>query len=165
MPFTPFHVGPSLLVGVPARRYLDLPTFVAANLVVDVRATLVFFGLLDGPLHGPLHTYAGATVVAGVLAAAAVAVHRRWPDLVAEVSATPGNALAVALAALLGTWLHVSLDAVLYTDVSPLWPLAGNPLLGLTGPFVVYAGCVLSGVVGALYGAFVLVRGPIFGST
>ena len=162
MPFTPFHLGPALGVGLPARRRLDLPTFVAANVLVDARATLVFSDVLDGPLHGPLHTYAGAAVLAGVLAVTALSVERRTPSLTRWVSATPGDARAIALGALAGTWLHVTLDAVLYADVAPLWPLAGNPLLGVAGPFAVYGACVLAGLLGTVYGAVLVARTPAF---
>lgn len=103
VPFTPFHLGPGLLVGLALRRRLDLPTFLVANVAVDARATLVFFGVLDGPLHGPLHTYAGALALSGGLAAVALAAARRFPARAATVSATPGDPRAVALAAVAGT--------------------------------------------------------------
>lgn len=59
MPFTPFHFGPGILLGLLLLRYLDFPTFVAANVMIDWRAALVFLDLMDGPLHGWVHTYLG----------------------------------------------------------------------------------------------------------
>jgi len=38
MPFTLYHLGPALLLGLLFRRRLDLPTFLVANVVVDLEA-------------------------------------------------------------------------------------------------------------------------------
>ncbi len=64
MALAPFHLGPALLAGVVPYRFLDLPTVLAGSVVVDVRAALVVFGPLDGPVHGVLTTFVGATAVA-----------------------------------------------------------------------------------------------------
>jgi hypothetical protein len=69
MPFTPFHLGPGLVFGIVLFRWLDFPTFITASIVVDLRATLVFFGILEGRLHGPLHTFVFGTILAIVLSA------------------------------------------------------------------------------------------------
>lgn len=127
MPFTPFHFGPALLIGYPLRQRLDLATFLIANVIVDVRAMLVFFGVLSGPLHGPLHTYLGAFVLALVLAGSVLLVARRYPLLAQQVSSRPESVTAVSLASVSGTWLAVTLDAVLYPDMQPFYPLVGNP--------------------------------------
>jgi len=44
MPFTPFHLGPGLLLGVLLYRHLDLGTVLAASIAVDLRTVLVFSG-------------------------------------------------------------------------------------------------------------------------
>ena len=36
MPFTPYHFGPSGFVGLLFRRWLDVPVFIAANVLVDI---------------------------------------------------------------------------------------------------------------------------------
>lgn len=144
MPFTPFHFGPALLFGVPLRRRLDFVTFLVGNVIVDVRATLVFFGILSGRLHGPLHTYLGATLLAGVLASGVLACARWAPDVMDRISSRPDSVGAVLLASVTGTWLHVTLDSVLYLDIRPFAPLSINPLYGMTSMIVIYAGCVLA---------------------
>lgn len=68
MPFTLFHFGPALLLGVLFYRWLDLPTLLVSSVIVDVRAALVVFGPLDGPVDGILTTFVGGTVVAVILA-------------------------------------------------------------------------------------------------
>lgn len=144
MPFTPFHFGPALLFGVPLRRRLDFLTFLAANVIVDVRATLVFFGVLSGRVHGPLHTYLGATLLAGVLAGGVFGCARWAPAVMDRVSSRPDSVGAVLLASITGTWFHVTLDSILYLDIRPFAPLSINPLYGATSMIVVYAGCVIA---------------------
>jgi len=159
MPFTPFHLGPGLLVGLVCGRRLDLPATLAASVLVDIRTALVFFSVLDGPLHGPLHTLLGATLLAGVLTAAALPL-RPLSGAVLESLRIPHSPppVRIAAGALVGAWLHVFLDAVLYLDVQPFAPVsAANPALGLVGPLSVYLGCVVVGLLGlCLYAASLL---------
>ena len=57
MPFTPFHLGPAIGFGLPLRKYLHVPTFIVANVIVDVEPLLVLVLGLNYPLHGYLHTF------------------------------------------------------------------------------------------------------------
>lgn len=159
MPFTPFHLGPGLLLGLLALRRLDLPTVLVASVFVDVRTTLVFFGLLDGPLHGPFHTLLGASVLSLVLIAVALPLRPRLDPVLRRIRFPQASSRRrIAAGAFVGTWLHVVLDATLYTDMAPFAPLSTvNPLLGQIGSGTVYLGCLVAGVVGVgLYALSVL---------
>lgn len=155
MPFTPFHLGPGLLLGLLALRWLDLPTVLVASVLVDIRAALVFFDVLTGPLHGPFHTFLGATLLGVVLIAVSLPVRPTldsvlaWFRLPQEPSVT-----RIVAGACVGVWLHIVLDAILYADMAPLAPLSGNPLLGLIGVTAVYIACLVAGVLGV--GLYVL---------
>lgn len=155
MPFTPYHLGPALFLGLLAYRWLDLPSVLAASVLVDVRAALVLFGHLDGPIHGPFHTLVGSAVVALLIAGAWYAL-RDWlgPLLAWFGLERSRSADAILGGALAGAWLHVALDALLYADVALLAPItAWNPLFdALGGPttyVLVYLACVATGVLGA----------------
>ncbi len=153
MPFTPFHLGPGLLGGVLFYRQLDPLTFVIASVIVDFRAALVLFGLLGGRLHGPLHTYLGATVLSVLLTAAIVLTARRI-QLRDRIRFAPRSVRHVVGGAIAGSWLHVTLDSVLYTDIRPFAPLSVNPLLGAAGLELIYGGCLLAFVVGCAVALF-----------
>ena len=43
MPYTPFHFGPSSLIGLLLRRWVDIPVFVLVNLVIDLEIFVVEF--------------------------------------------------------------------------------------------------------------------------
>lgn len=148
MPLTPFHFGPSLLAGYPLRRRMDLVTFLVASVILDVRAILVFFEVLPGPLHGPLHnTYLGALAVALVFAGGVLLVSRRVPSIAQQVSSRPESVRPVVFASVAGTWSHVTLDAFMHPGMQPFYPLSGNPLYGLIDPFFIYGLCALAFVV------------------
>lgn len=157
MPLTPFHFGPSLLVGYLLRRRMDFVTFLVASVITDLRATLVFFGVLSGPRHGLLHnTYLGSFAVALVFAGIVLLLFRRFPSIAQHVSSRPVSAKSVTLASISGTWLHVTLDVFTHSSgMQPFYPLLGNPLYGLVGPFTIYGLCVLGFL---LFGGIVSVR-------
>ena len=151
MPFTPFHLGPAVLIVFILMRYLDLPTFIVASVLVDLEPLAVLVFGLPGPLHGFFHSFLGASVVAVLLAWGMLRV-RGFLAPVYSFLRLEGDwrIRSFLVAALLGTWSHVLLDAPLYGDLRPFIPLGGNPLLGvdLYLGLGVYRFCLLSGMVG-----------------
>lgn len=158
MPFTPFHLGPALFFGLLLLEEIDFPTFVVANLVVDLRALLVLFDVLDGPIHGPLHTLVGGGVLAVVLAVAMLPVRGSLDRFMARLRLDQDYSLrTIALASAGGVGLHLLLDAFIYDDMGLLWPVGGNPLAGFYGLFVVYGFCIVTGVLAVgLYAGWLL---------
>lgn len=152
MPFTPFHLGPALLLGILLYRWVDLPTLLVSSVIIDVRATLVVFGPLNPPIHGILTTFIGGTVIALLLAAITISL----PDSVDRLLdygrlTSQSSRGSVFAGGILGTYSHVILDSMLYTDAHPLYPLAANPFFIDGVKFIpVYAGCTLTGVVGVI---------------
>lgn len=142
MPFTPFHLGPAILLGLLLLRYIDFPTFVAANLVVDWRATLVFFGLLDGPLHSWPSSYPGALVSGLVLAAAIIYVRPYLTEgledmkIIQEISRTK-----ILLGSISGVMLHVTIDAFHHPNIYPFLIEDFKPLFGLFSTYEVRLFC------------------------
>jgi hypothetical protein len=60
MPFTPFHLGPALCLGIPLRNYIHAPTFILVNAILDIEPLIVLLLGLHYPLHGYLHTFVAA---------------------------------------------------------------------------------------------------------
>lgn len=142
MPFTPYHLGPALLIGLILFPLLDLPTFVIANVIIDLEPLLVLLLGLPFPLHGPFHS-----LTLGALAAVGLAlVMPVFSDLVKpflrylrlqQIS----HFIRVLASSLLGVWLHIILDALVYPEVVLLYPIGGYQLLGLAPPDAVYGFC------------------------
>ena len=142
MPFTPFHFGPHACAGLPFGRRIDLPVFLMANVAVDVEPLLVMTLGLDYPTHGYAHTLlfgAGVGVVVALFA---------WPfrGVVGEVMKAlrlpyDGRIRSMVLSGVLGVWLHVLFDAMLYADVHTFFPIMANPLRGIISSEGVHQVC------------------------
>jgi hypothetical protein len=147
MPFTPFHLGPGILLGLFLLNKLDFPTFVAANVIIDWRATLVFFGILDGPLHGWVHTYLGSALMAAVLGSVMIYVRPLLNDALREMEIIEEISVQkILIAAFSGTFLHVTLDTIHHPFMQTFTPLEIRPLYGLASTFelrILTFGCLI----------------------
>lgn len=151
MPFTPLHLGPAVLIGFILLRYLELPTFIVASVLVDLEPLMILVLGLPGPLHGFFHSLLGASVAAAMLAGVMLSVRGSLEPVYMFLRLEgDGRHRRFLVAALLGTWSHVLLDAPLYGDLRPFYPFGGNPFLGVDQylGLGVYNFCVLSGVIG-----------------
>ncbi len=160
MPFTPFHFGPALGFGLPLRKYLHVPTFMLANVVVDVEPFLVLvLGLRSYPLHGYLHTFLSASflglVLGGVMFLLEGTFHPLFRTLLLEKDEPLGLPSFMA-AGVLGIMLHVLLDSPLYSDIRPFYPLTVNPLYNPDLTPEAYSFCVLMGILGIIFYAGLL---------
>jgi hypothetical protein len=154
MPFTPFHFGPALGFGLPFRKYVHAPTFIVANVIVDVEPFLVLLLGLRYPLHGYLHTFLSAFLVGLALGCVMFLLERVLHPLykVFLLEADDGLTLkSFVVAGVSGTLLHVLLDSPLYTDIRPFYPITANPLLNPDITLKVYSLCVWIGIAGILY--------------
>jgi membrane-bound metal-dependent hydrolase YbcI (DUF457 family) len=147
MPFTPFHLGPGLLLGLLLLSCVDLPTFLLASVIVDVEPFLLLYFNLRYPLHGLLHTFLGGALLAFLLAALMNRLRNAFSPLMSffRIKQTPSfkNTL---LASLFGIYLHILLDSFLYQDIRPFYPFELNPLFSqdMFIGFAIYGLCILS---------------------
>ncbi|MBU0620927.1 MAG: metal-dependent hydrolase [Gammaproteobacteria bacterium] len=155
MPFTPFHFGPGLLLKGVMPNQFSLSTFALANVAMDIEP---LYRMLagDAVLHGATHSLLGA---AGIAAATAMwgrrGIHMAWRVYErlggSALASAPISALQAWLSALLGTFSHVLMDALMHADMRPFLPLTdANPWLHVSWTEDVYLGCVLAGMVGML---------------
>jgi len=63
MPFTPFHMGPGILIKALLQGSFSLMVFGWAQIVMDIQPLIVLV-TKQGQLHGFSHTYIGATLIA-----------------------------------------------------------------------------------------------------
>ena len=160
MPFTPFHFGPALGLGLPLRKYVHTPTFVLASVILDIEPFLVLYYVLDYPLHGYLHTFVLAFVVGLLLGYVAFVLERALQPIYKVFLLETGNDLKLRsflFAGAFGTTLHVLLDSPLYTDIRPFYPLTANPLYNPALSLEIYSLCVWMGIFGVIYYAGLLI--------
>ena len=143
MPFTPFHLGPALLIGETFEKKICLISILLGSIIVDVRATFCLFAACR-PLHGPLHTFLGATITAFLLAWILFSQRQYLQRITDKLRIEQTYSFSSVLAgSLIGTWSHVLLDSPIYTDIRPLWPFTTNPFLGMLGSETIYMLCLL----------------------
>lgn len=154
MPFTPYHMGPGLLVKALLRSSFSLMVFGVAQVAMDLQP-LVVMVTGQGQLHGWTHTYLAALAL-GLLCAPA---GKYLGD--AALTALPRSDRRLVritwpialLSALIGSFSHVLLDSLIYADVAPFAPFSSaNPLAGTLPSSALYDLCAYSGLLGlALY--------------
>lgn len=162
MPFTPFHFGPHATVSLPLYRYMDIPIFISANVAVDLEPLIVLTYNLNYPLHGYCHTLLIGGFVGFVFATAAYPLRSHIGKLMASLRLPYAPTyLKMALSAVVGAWLHILFDAILYLDIHPLYPLQANPLYGVLSQNSVYlicSACFVPALMLYVYIAFIAKR-------
>jgi len=151
MPFTPYHPGPGLFVGLLFLGFIDFPTFLVASVIVDVEPLLVLAFNLNYPLHGFFHSFLGGTLVVVPLALAMYKIRGKFSPLLSFFRLEQTVSLKkVLVAALSGIYIHILLDSRGYTEIQPFYPATYNPLLatGVSAGLDSYILCI-SSFVGA----------------
>ncbi|MGY5864614.1 MAG: hypothetical protein RTV41_08410 [Candidatus Thorarchaeota archaeon] len=155
MPFTPYHFGPAFLLGILLFPFVDLATIMMAGVIIDLEPIAVLFLNLPYPVHGFFHTYLGASIAALALSAVVYPFRTHLNKLVSLFGLHQNSSFQHIIAAgFVGTYSHVFLDSLLYTEMNPFFPIMGNPFLGLFLIEAVYTFCVIVGLVG--FGVYVL---------
>lgn len=113
MPITPLHLG--LLAPIEAKypNKVSHVAFLGASLIMDARA-IAYHGLGVGAPILQYHPPTTHSLLAAVLIASLLALVRRQR--------------AWVIGAYLGAVSHILLDGFVHSDLSPLYPMAGNPL-------------------------------------
>lgn len=161
MPFTPFHVGPGIVVKALLQGSFSLMVFGWAQIVMDIQPLIVLISG-EGHLHGFSHTYIGAVL----LAIFAALTGKYLSELgLFVLGLNPNWEVKIAwwvclLSAFIGTFSHVLLDSVMHSDVEPFFPVTkDNVFLGLISAQELHKLCIYSGLFGGvLYFSINLVR-------
>lgn len=150
MPFTSFHLGPALFLGMLLRKRLHFPTFLIGNVILDVEPLLVLILGLKYPLHGYFHTF-----LIGSLSGLALGLLMRGLEKPLTVlyrmflpEYTSPGLNSFLLAGSCGTILHVLLDSPLYDDIRPLYPSAINPFYNPAVVWEILFLCLVTGLLG-----------------
>jgi len=155
MPFTPFHMGPGLLIKALLQGSFSLMVFGWAQIVMDLQPLFVMV-TGEGHLHGFSHTYLGASLLA--LVAALTGKYLSEIGLRILGLSRPDAPMDISwgiagLSAWIGTYSHVLLDSIMHRDVEPFHPFtSANPFLALLSLKGLHQFCLYSGILGtALY--------------
>jgi len=153
MPFTPFHMGPGILVKSLLQGSFSLMVFGWAQIIMDIQPLIVLI-TGEGHLHGFSHTYIGASLLA-IFAALSGKYLSEFGLYILDIS-TESAPVKISwwvafLSAFIGTYSHVVLDSIMHIDVQPFYPFSYlNPMLGFVDVITLHKFCLYSGLVGAV---------------
>jgi membrane-bound metal-dependent hydrolase YbcI (DUF457 family) len=123
MPFTPYHFGPSGFVGLVFGKWIDLPVFVLANVIVDVEVLVVGLLGLGWPIHRYCHTLLIGAVVGALWGVAAYPLRHLFKRMMRVFYIPYKTSLRkMVISGILGVWLHVLIDGAYHFDVKIFWP-------------------------------------------
>ena len=122
MPFTPFHLGIALLIWIVFYNYLDIIWLLVGSIILDAWPFLVLVFNLPYGFHGFSHSFLIALVVSLILTLGLFNL---------KFLKLKKSFVSIFSSFVIGTFSHVLLDAPLYQDMTPFWPLSWNPFLGL----------------------------------
>jgi len=150
MPFTPYHFGPCACIGLPLNKYIDIPTFILSNVVVDLEPLAVMLFSFNYPLHGYCHTFLIGTAL-GIIAGLLVYLSRNFWGWWMRFFRLPYpiSLMKMFISGVLGIWFHVFLDGFFYKEMNPFWPIAGNPLFATVTFSRVFTFCEIGLIVAA----------------
>lgn len=119
MPITPYHFGPSGFIGLAFRKWLDIPVFVLANVIVDIE--VLFYA--EWPVHRHAHTLLIGAVVGALWGAAAYPLRPLFGKLMHAFRLSYQTSLRkMIISGILGAWFHVLIDGTYHWDVHMFWP-------------------------------------------
>jgi len=162
MPFTPFHWGPALLIGLLLFSVFDIPSLLIASVLPDVEPLYVLMFRPSLPLHGFFHSYLGASIL-GVLVTVTLYPLRGLSNRVMAAFGLPRKPPSfrkILLTSLFGVYSHVFLDSFLYGEMMPFYPLGANPFFGVVSSPGTYGFCGVSFFLGLVLYIFRVMRPP-----
>ncbi|NLI98253.1 hypothetical protein GX441_06295 [bacterium] len=154
MPYTPFHLGPSLALGVSVKRIINIPAFLLGSILLDLEPFFIFYFRLDRPLHGFFHTLPGGILTSAAISLPLLFARRPVGKLLALLKLEqPQTFPFIMLGAFLGTTFHIFVDSIFHADLMPFYPLAYNPFYKLLTSNQVHTVCLASFILaGVIYG-------------
>jgi membrane-bound metal-dependent hydrolase YbcI (DUF457 family) len=127
MPFTPYHFGPNGFVGLLFRRWIDLPIFLLANVIIDIEVLFAEGWAVHRYWH--FHTFLLGGAVCAVFAIAMYPARHFFEKLMYSFHLSYETSLwKMVFSGILGAWFHVFIDAIYHIDVQPFWPMPRNPI-------------------------------------
>lgn len=123
MPFTPYHFGPSGFIGLIFGKWIDLPVFVLANVVVDVEVLVIGALGLGWLIHRYCHTLLIGALVGALWGIAAYPLRHLFKRMMRVFYIPYKTSLRkMVISDILGVWLHVLIDQAYHFDVKIFWP-------------------------------------------
>ena len=166
MPFTPFHMGPGLLIKSLLGSAFSLMIFGWCQILMDIQPLWVII-TGEGHLHGFSHTFIGSTGIA-IIAVITGKPLVNWVIFSKSIGLREEDKklfglnsrigwLVASISSLIGSFSHVVLDAIMHSDVQPYYPFSlDKSYLHFISLEMLHIFCLYSGALGLII--LILVR-------
>lgn len=136
MPNTILHFGINSDIAFLFRKYLDFPALILINVFINFESYLVILFNLNYPIHGYVHTFLIGSLVAiagSLLLYSSRSSLKKFMSFLRLPYETSFKKILIS--SLAGAWVHILMDAPLYSDIKPFFPFKTNPLYGFISEF------------------------------
>ncbi|MEM0084097.1 MAG: hydrolase [Candidatus Methanomethylicia archaeon] len=160
-PFTPFHLGPGIFLGLMFKKRLHIPTFILGNIVLDLEHIFSFLLFSRYSFHGIMHTFILAFIIGLFLGFFMYFLENSFHDLYKTFRLefdVECSLNCFLYSGILGTLLHVLFDSPLYDDIQPFYPLTYNPLYHPELTYSIYIFCSILFMFGVFYWLILMYR-------
>ena len=150
MPFTPFHMGPGIVVKTALQSSFSLMVFGWSQVAIDIQPLVVLL-TGKGELHGFSHTFLGATLIGLFCSLTGKHLGEFGLRVIRKPKYLPISWKVSFASAFIGTYSHIIIDSIMHSDVFPLSPFsAASPLHGIINIKALHVWCMVSAVIGGL---------------
>lgn len=152
MPFTPFHFGPNLWIGILLLKFINIGAFLLSNIIIDLEPLIVLIFKLEYPLHGYMHSY----LIVTLLALPSTILYHRLLFIFNKILkpfkfAQESSKKTIFFSFLIGFYFHIFLDSIIYKDITPFWPFKFKPFFAISGSTTIYIFCIASFFVAVFF--------------
>jgi len=164
LPFTPFHLGPALLLGMMFLTTFNLPTVLISSVIPDLEPFLILYFNIPGyPLHGFFHSYFGSSILTILVAGIVYPLRNLFNRALSVFQISQKSSFKnILFTSFVGTYSHVFLDSFLYGEMMPFYPFTTNPFLFVFSDgvsyAVVYGFCTMASLVGVFVYIYRIVK-------
>lgn len=153
MPFTPLHMGTSLLIKGFFQGFFSIMVFGWTQIIIDIQPLVVLI-TGKGLLHGFSHTFIGASIIAIIAALTGKYLSELILNRIHYSNIKKPIIITWKIcfySAFIGAFSHVFLDAIMHVDVEPFYPFTKeNYFLGLLSIQNLHKYCIYSGLIGSI---------------
>jgi membrane-bound metal-dependent hydrolase YbcI (DUF457 family) len=130
MPYTPYHFGPSSLIGLILRRWVDIPVFVLVNIAIDIEIFVAELWHPRGFGQRYAHTLLIGTAVGIIWGTGAYFFRGFFKWIMDKIQIPYKTSISkMIFSGIFGAWAHIFIDALYQSDVMLFWPSRlANPL-------------------------------------
>jgi membrane-bound metal-dependent hydrolase YbcI (DUF457 family) len=149
MPFTAFHLGPALLIGIILFPFFDIAAVLICSVIVDLEPFYVIFFAPELPLHGFFHTFLGGSII-GIIVAFILWISRGLVQEIQMIFKVEQNSslLKILYTSLFSVNFHIFLDSIFHADMQPFYPFTINPFYGLISQAIINQLCTVCMILG-----------------